>query len=193
MTRIKVLKREEMTDEQGRVYDEAKAAGGPVGGPYWAYVRNPRLMRASQEMGNCLRESPLSARERQIAVLTAVRHWNAKYPWAAQVRASLAAGVDQATIDAINARRAPPLKDPRERMAYEVAKELLGNRGLTDATYGAAEKVFKLEELIALVAVVGQFSMVSCTANAFDLTPTEEMTAKLMVRFCQGWPPSRTQ
>jgi 4-carboxymuconolactone decarboxylase len=181
VTRIKVLKREEMNEEQGRVFDEAKAAGGPVGGPYWAYVRYPRLMKASQEMGNCLRESALSPRERQIAVLTAVRHWNAKYPWAAQVRASLAAGVDQATIDAINARKPPPLRDARERLAHEVAKELLGNRGLNEATYAAAEKAFKLEELVALIAVIGQFSMVSCTANAFDLTPTDDMPGRLIV------------
>ena len=31
MTRIAILKREEMNAEQGRVYDEAKAANAPVG------------------------------------------------------------------------------------------------------------------------------------------------------------------
>ena len=36
MTRIKILERGEMNEEQGRVYDEAKASGGPVGGPYIA-------------------------------------------------------------------------------------------------------------------------------------------------------------
>ncbi len=179
MTRIGILKREEMNEEQGRVYDDAKAAGLPVGGPYYAYIRYPRLMRASHEMGNCLRESALSARERQIAVLTTIRHWNAHYPWAVQVRGSLAAGVDQATIDAINARKPPPLRDTRERLAHDVAKELLANRSLSTATYEAAAKAFKEEELVALIAVVGQFSMVSCTANAFDITPPEEASARL--------------
>ncbi len=179
MTRIRVLKREEMNDEQGRVFDEAKAAGAPVGGPYWAYVRLPRLMRASQEMGNALRETPLPARERQIAVLTAIRHWNAKYPWAAQARNSLSVGVEQSVIDAINARKEPDLPNPRDRLAYQVAKELVGNKGLSDATYAAAEKAFTLEELIALIAAIGQFSMVCCTANAFDLDPTAEMTQRL--------------
>ena len=180
MTRIKILNRAEMNDEQGRVYDEAKAAGGPLGGPYWAYIRNPKLFRASQQMGSCLRESALTGRERQIAVLSVVRHWGAKYPWAAQARASLAAGVDQATIDAINARKAPALRDTRERLAYEVPKELLANRGLSDATYQAAEKAFGLEDLITLIAAVGNFSMVCCSANAFDLTPTEDMTQRLL-------------
>jgi 4-carboxymuconolactone decarboxylase len=181
MTRIRILKREELDEAQGRVYDEVKAAGGPLGGPYWAYIRNPRLMRASQEMGNCLRESTLTGRERQIAVLTAIRHWSAKYPWAAQARASVAAGVDKDTIEAINARKVPKLADPREAMAYQLAAELLANRGLSEATYGAAEKLFGLEALIALVATVGQFSMVSCTANAFDLTPPDDAVSTLIV------------
>jgi 4-carboxymuconolactone decarboxylase len=173
MTRIAILKRNEMNDEQGRVFDEAEKAGNPTGRPYWAYIRTPRLMRAAQELGNSLRESPLSPRERQIAVLTAVRHWNARFPWAAQVRASLAAGLDQATIDAINAKKTPDLASARERLAHRVASELLAEHRLSDATYTEAEKAFKLDELVALVATVGQFSMVSCTANAFDVTPPD--------------------
>ena len=168
-----------MNAEQGRVYDEVKAAGGPVGGPYYAYIRNPKLMRISQDLGNCLRDSSLSGRERQIAILTVIRHWGAKYPWAVQVRGSLTAGVDQDTIDAINARRAPKLDKPRERLAYEVATELMTKHGMSDATYDAAAKAFSEEELVALVAVIGQFSMVSCTANAFDITPPDEAPARL--------------
>ncbi len=173
MTRIRVLKRPEMNAEQGRVYDEAEAAGGPLGGPYWAYIRIPKLMQISQEMGRCLRASPLAARERQIAVLTVVRHWDSKFPWAAQARASLAAGVEQSLIDAINAKKPLTLANPREKLAHEVARELLANHGLSDATYAAAAKQFSEEELVALIAVVGQFSMVCCTANGFDVTPFE--------------------
>ncbi len=179
MTRIRILKREDMNEEQGNVYDEVKAEGGPLGGPYWAYIRNPKLMRLCQDVSGCLRASALSDRERQIAVLATVRHWDANYPWAVQVRASLAAGVDQEIIDAINARSVPELSDPREQAALDVAKELLANKGLSDATYANAEKLFGEEELVALVAVVGQFSMVSCTANAFDVTPPDDVPARL--------------
>jgi 4-carboxymuconolactone decarboxylase len=180
VTRIKVLKREEMNKEQGQVYDAIKAAGGPVGGPYWAYIRSPKLMRVCQDVSNTLRDSALSGRERQIAVLVAVRHWGAKYPWAVQVRASQQAGLDQETIDAINARKAPKLADPREKAAYDVATELVANRGLSDATYAAAEKAFGVEQLVALVAAVGWFCMVSCTANAFDITPPDDAPARLL-------------
>src|SRR5580692_935178 len=118
MTRIAILKREELNADQGRVYDEAKAANQPVGGPYYAYIRNPRLFTAAQEMGKAIGSFKLSGRERQIAVLTVCRFWNAKYPWGAQSRNSLSQGVDQATIDAINAGKTPDLPSPREAMAH---------------------------------------------------------------------------
>lgn len=175
MTRITILKREELNAEQGRVYDEAKAANAPVGGPYYAYIRNPRLFTASQELGKAIGSFKLTGRERQIAILTTARFWNARYPWGAQVRNSLAQGVDQATVDAINAGRTPDLPNPREAMAHKLAKELLTNKGLSEATYKEAEKLFGTDDLVGLVASVGQFSMVSCSANAFDITPTEEM------------------
>jgi 4-carboxymuconolactone decarboxylase len=171
MTRIATLKREEMNAEQGRVFDAAEKAGQPTGGPYTAYIRTPKLMEANQKLSATVREYGLGGRERQIAVLTCVRHWGSKFPWAAQVRASLQAGLDQATIDAINAKKPLPVTEEREKLAHQVAKELLENKALSEATYKAAEKAFKIEELVALVATVGQFCMVSCTANAFDITP----------------------
>lgn len=179
MTRIKILDRDDMNAEQGKVYDDVKAAGGPLGGPYWAYIRNPALMRLAQDVSNCLRASDLSDRERQIAVLTVVRHWGGQYPWAVQVKASLAAGVDSEIVDAINARQTPPLSDAREKAAHKVAKELLADHGLSDATYAEAEGLFGDEQMVALVAVIGQFSMVCCTANAFDVTPPDAEPARL--------------
>ena len=151
MTRIKILEREEMNEDQGRVYDEAKAAGGPVGGPYTAYIRHPELMLRIQDLRKCLQNGPLSARERQIAHLVIARHWGAKYPWFAQVGASLAAGVEQIIIYSIYTGNDPGFKDPREQAAYEVAKELLADHGLSDSTYAAAEKALGLDDLVALV------------------------------------------
>jgi 4-carboxymuconolactone decarboxylase len=165
------LDRGGMNADQGRVYDAAKNSGGPVGGPYYAYIRVPKLFEAAQNLRNCLGDGPLSGRERQIINLVVARHWGARYPWHAQVRASLKVGIDQATIDAINARKAPNLPDARERTCYTVASELLANRRLSDATYAAAEKTMGLEHLVALVGGVGAFSMTCMTTNSFDISP----------------------
>ena len=103
--------------------------------------------------------------------LVVARHWNARYPWFAQARASLAVGIEQAVIDAINAREIPDLADAREQTCFVVSRELLANKGLTEATYAAAEKTMGLESLVALVASTGSFSMTCMTASTFGIEP----------------------
>lgn len=171
MARIKVLDRADMNAEQGRVYDAAKASNSPVGGPYYAYIRLPKLFEAAQNMRATLASGPLSRREQQLVNLAVARHWGARYPWFAQVRASLAAGIDQTTIDAINARKTPNIADARERTCYSVACELLANKSLSDNTYAAAEKAMGEEGLVALIAATGAFSMTCMTANTFGIDP----------------------
>jgi hypothetical protein len=171
MPRIAIIDRADMTAEQGRVHDGAKQSGGPVGGPYYAYIRLPKVFEAAQNMRACMADGPLSGRERQLAHLVIARHWGARYPWFAQVRASLAVGLEQSVIDAINARRTPELADARERTCFTVPRELLANKGLSDETYAAAEKTLGLEHLVALVALTGSFSMTCLTTNTFQIAP----------------------
>jgi 4-carboxymuconolactone decarboxylase len=171
MTRIAIIERADMNAEQARVYDEAKNSSGIVGGPYHAYIRLPNLFEACQNLRACLASGPLSRREQQIVNLVVARYWNAQYPWFAQVRRSLAVGIDQAVIDAINARKTPGLPDARERTCLVVANEMLTNKGLRDETYAAAVNTMGLESLVALVALTGSFSMTCLTAVTFGIDP----------------------
>ena len=171
MTRITILDRTDMNAEQARVYDAAKQTSGIVGGPYLAYIRVPKVFEASQTMRATLAAGPLSRREQQLVNLAVARHWNARYPWHAQVRNSLAVGIEQPVIDAINARKTPSLTDARERTCFAVAKEILADKGLRDDSYAAAEKTMGVEHLVALVATVGSFSMTCLTAATFQIDP----------------------
>jgi len=171
MTRIAIMDRAEMNAEQARVYDMAKATSGIVSGPYYAYIRLPKVFEASQHLRAALAAGPLSRREQQIVNLAVARHWNARYPWYAQVRNSLAIGIEPPIIEAINAHKTPSLADARERTCFAVAKEILAHKGLSDASYAAAEKTMGPEHLVALVAVIGAFSMTCITAATFQIDP----------------------
>ena len=169
MARIAIIDRADMNAEQARVYDAAKDSGAPVGGPFLAYIRLPKLFEGIQTMRAA--SGPLSRREQQIVNLTVARHWGARYPWFAQTRASLAVGIDQGVIDAINGRKSPNLPDAREQMCFTVARELLADKRVSDQTYAAAEKAVGLESLVALVATTGSFSTTCMTANTFAIEP----------------------
>jgi 4-carboxymuconolactone decarboxylase len=171
MPRLSIIERADMDAEQARVYDAAKAVGGVLTGPYYAYIRLPKLFEAFQNLRMCLAGGPLSRREQQLVNLVVARHWNARYPWFAQVRASLAVGIDQNVIDAINAGQTPSITDARERTCYVVASELLASKRLGDATYAAAEQTMGLKDLVALIAATGVFTTTCLTANSFGVEP----------------------
>ena len=135
MTRVAILDRKTMDAEQGKVYDDVKAEGGPLGGPYWAYIRFPKLMRLLQDVSNVIATGGLTKRERQIAVMATIRFWGAAYPWSVQTRAALGMGFTKEQINAINSGGKPDLPDAREKMAYDVAVELLSNKKLSEASY----------------------------------------------------------
>ena len=179
MTRFNILDRADMSEEQRRLSDNIEATDGILGGPYWAYIRNPAYLRLHHEMRTYLRNTPLTDRERQLAVLVAVRFWDAVFSWVAQARAALAHGINQDTIDAIDARLPPRLDDAREKAVFDVATELLSTHRVSDATYASAEALFGLEALTDLVVTIGFYSLVAMTANAFDITPPGDTTARL--------------
>lgn len=179
MTRIDIIDRDDMNPEQARVHDAAKASGGPVGGPFYAYIRIPDLFQVAQDMRDTLGAGPLSERERLIVFLVVARHWNARYPWFAQSRNALAVGIEREIVDAINAREVPALADARERTCYEVARELMETNKLGDACYAAAQAAMGETDLIGLVAASGQFVMTCCTANAFEVDPPADQPVPL--------------
>ena len=81
MTRFDILKSEEMSDEQRALTEENQAAGGRLrGGPYWAYLYDPELMRKQMALNDHIRDCSLDKRARQIAIMTTVRFWNSEYP-----------------------------------------------------------------------------------------------------------------
>src|SRR3979411_3182773 len=74
MARLAIIDRADMNAEQARVYDAAKQAGGPVGGPYYAYIRLPKLFEASENLrGRVADGTPSASRSRSSTPSTPAR------------------------------------------------------------------------------------------------------------------------
>lgn len=174
MSRLAPLPPDKMDADFARYYEELARTGGRVGGPSIAYMRNPQFFRLNQAVGEAVRANSLTPTERQIAVLTTVRHFGARFAWSVQAKNALSVGVDRATVDAINERRRPPLTLPGEVAAWEVADQLAGKRTIDDATYAKAMAVLGEQRLVDLVITIGFFSMVGTTLRAFEIDPPDD-------------------
>ena len=84
---------------------------------------------------------------------------------------ALAAGVDPAVIEAINAGKQPKFTDGADEMVHAVARELLATGSLADDIFKAAESTPGYPRLADVVGVTGYFSTTAMMANVVGAEP----------------------
>jgi 4-carboxymuconolactone decarboxylase len=172
--RMPPLPREQMDDAQRAAADELTA--GPrkgVKGPFIPLLRSPELMARLQKVGEYLRfESALPRRVNELVTLVVSRGWTQQLEWAAHVPLAMGAGTAPQTIEALREGRRPATMSREEELAYDFTIELVGSRGVSDATYRACVEAFGERGVIELVGLVGYFTTVSMVLNVAH-TPRE--------------------
>lgn len=171
MARLKLPADADRTPEQAEACAEATAGiRGRVPAPMIAWIRNPELARRAQKLGELLRyQTTLEPKLSELAILVCARHWTSHYEWTVHKREGLKAGMDPAVVTAIAARREPTLADDRERAVYEVARTLIGTARLPQSLHDQGTAVLGERGMVELVALLGYYSMVALTLNAFEI------------------------
>lgn len=181
MARIELTPEAERTPEEREVCQEAVSGiRGRVPAPMIAWLKNPELARRGQRLGELLRyQTTLEPRLSELAILVTARHWSSHHEWTAHKREGLKAGMDPEVVAAIAARREPALSDERERAVYDVTCALFATRRLSDALYRQGVAVLGERGLVELVGIIGYYSMVALTLNAFELGLPENFAPEL--------------
>jgi 4-carboxymuconolactone decarboxylase len=180
MTRIPVLSREEMDAEQQEVHDEVVASTGRVGrGPSVGYAYSAGLWRLHNASSAHLLDCSLTPAQVRIVSLMTARHWNARYPWSAQAATALAAGLDPAVIEAINAGEQPDFTDQTDAAVHAAARELLATGTLEDAGFKAAEATLGYRRIADVIGTIGHFCTTAMMANVAGAEPSAGAASKL--------------
>jgi len=171
MSRLPELRREEMTAEQERIHDEIAAGPrGAVVGPLKVWLHAPELADPAQKLGAYARyHSSLPPELSELAILVTARAWRADFEWYAHVGPARAAGITEAVIEAIRTGAEPRLEDAASRAVHAVARELHETRALSEPTYAQAERALGRRQLVDLVGLLGYYTLVAMTLNAFDV------------------------
>ena len=170
MNRIADIPPEDLTAEQKTVFDNLTAGRGRILGPYRVWIHSPTVAAGMEHIGTFLnKRSSLSTREVEIGILVIAQHWDANYVRQAHIKAGRAAGLSDATIDAILAGRDPNLTDPHERAVHRFATALAAGAKLGDAEFAEIEGVLGRAGVAEVLVLLGYYTSVSLAMKVHDV------------------------
>ena len=163
MERIRSIERDEASPDQRRVGDLIFGSRNEdYGGPSAILLHLPELTQRFEHLRNYLvREQKLPQAMLHLAALITARFWSAQYAW-------WKAGIPAEVVDAVRERRRPDFDDLDLEAVYDYVSELLETRRVSDTTHERLKAIVGDECLIELVMIVGFYSMLGLTCNAFE-------------------------
>lgn len=158
-----------LTPEQRKVHDDILAGPrGVVVGPLRVWLFNPGLADAAQRLGAyCRYGTALPPRLSELAILVVGAHWRSGFEWAVHAPIAIRAGVAPDAAEAIRQGRRPATLDEEEAAVHDFARELLDTRFVSDATFARAGRVLGQTAVIDLTGILGYYTLISMTINAF--------------------------
>ncbi|NND75334.1 MAG: carboxymuconolactone decarboxylase family protein [Ilumatobacter sp.] len=170
--RLSAIDPDDLTADQQRLYDalssrpEVQRSG--LVGPFAIWMHAPGMGAAMARLGGAVRfESSLPGAVTEVAICSVGAYYRSKFEFAAHRPMALAAGVDEAALDALAIGDDPGFEDDL-RAAHAVAMELLSEHRLTDETFADARARFGEQGVVELVTTVGYYSLISLMLNGFE-------------------------
>jgi 4-carboxymuconolactone decarboxylase len=180
MSRLPPLDEAAMTPEQKRVHALIAGNRKTVRGPFPMWLRNPMLAGHANQFGIALRDhSVIGRRIFELLVITVCRAWSVQYAWSSHAPQAELAGISPDIVAAIRDNREPSFARDDERVAHEVAREIMSTTALSPATYDKAIRQFGEQGTVELISTVGYYAMVGIFLKSFDVpTPTGDRPLK---------------
>lgn len=180
MTRLSMVGPSELSEEQRELWDGLTASrggeldlvdeNGHLIGPFNAFVHVPKIGRRLSSLGAHLRfETSIERRLSEVAICTVGAHWRSEFEFFAHAPMALEHGVDPSVIEALRAGEVPSFARDDEQIVFEVARQLLNDRRVTDATYASAEGLLGETGMVELVALIGYYCLISMLLNLFEV------------------------
>ena len=171
----------DLDEAQKRAYDAITSGPrGEVVGPLGVWLWRPELADRAQRLGEYARyNTKLPPRLSELAILVVARFWGSEFEWCVHKKIALDVGLSSKAVEAIRSGKTPSLEEPDQTVVYEFSRTLLEQRAVNDELYERAIDVLGQEATIDLVGILGYYSLISLTINAFKVPLPEGLEPEL--------------
>ena len=134
------------------------------------FARHPLLSRAILDFGRNVQESAeIPARLREIVIMRVVWLYRSDFLWGQHNRVMRRLGMGEEHIQAIKAGSDDPLWSADERSVLRAVEELTRTRELADGAWKALSDRFSSRQILDILTILGQYSMLGLVFNAIGL------------------------
>jgi 4-carboxymuconolactone decarboxylase len=175
MSRQTMRTRDEMTEaQQARFNWLAERRGvrpnGTIGGPADLWLLNAELSQRMHELSAFLwTDTSLDRGIVELAISITGRFWRANVEWAAHAPRAVELGVPQSVLDSVMAEQRPDGAAEEHLLCYDICMSLHEQHELPHELYDRAVATFGEQGLVEMIGVIGYYTTVSMTLNAFEV------------------------
>jgi 4-carboxymuconolactone decarboxylase len=166
--RMPPIPADKMTEAQKKAAaDYKELRGADLAGPPWSVIlRVPDLVVPSVQMRlHNQKNSALSPKLTEFAILIAARQWTNNYEWAPHSAAAAKDGLSKEIMGAVAEGRRPDHMEEDEEIVYDLCTELLHNQSVSDPTYARALAKFGEPGIIEAASLEGYYTYLSMIMN----------------------------
>ena len=150
----------------------AELRNGAVSGPYGVLLHSPELAVRGAQLSNYVRwQSDLTPAQREIAILTTARAFDAAVMWAGHVRLGREAGVREEVIETTAERGDASALETEEAEIILFVRELFADNRISEAAFAALHARLGERGIVDLVGLVGYYGFVGTVLNSFEIEP----------------------
>jgi 4-carboxymuconolactone decarboxylase len=114
------------------------------------------------------RKSGLDNRLVELAILVTAREMDCVYVWTAHEPPALKAGLQPDIIDIVKFRRPVTKLAEKDTVIVQLGREAFGKHKVSSDTFARAEKQFGKQQLVNIVALMGDYAATTLLLNVAD-------------------------
>ena len=118
-----------------------------------------------------LRDSPLDAKLRELAILKLSRIKRAPYVFGHHVAWGLKAGLSKEQIKQVDKYKESPLFDDTQKLVIEFAEQMTVQLKADERLFWRARRIFKLDQLVDLITAIGLWNGMCAAMNGLEIDP----------------------
>ena len=149
--RLPLVKREDLTEERQKIYDEAAAATDPLHG-----LQGEVGIRLHSVTDDVRFESPLGRALTELAIITAAREAEQNFEWTLHAEEALRQGLDRSIVDIVRFKQPVTGLGDKETAIITIGREMAQNHSVSPETFAFALEALGASNLVDMAATMAR-------------------------------------